>query len=66
MLWNSPAPTTKPAPTKPGVKPTTRPKPSHPGKNPNERENPAPKASKVSAEDAKEKVIDTIMNLLQK
>jgi pyruvate/2-oxoglutarate dehydrogenase complex dihydrolipoamide acyltransferase (E2) component len=63
---NSPAPTTKPAPTKPGVKPTTRPKPSHPGKNPNERENPAPKASKVSAEDAKEKVIDTIMNLLQK
>jgi hypothetical protein len=64
---SSPAPTTKPAPTKPDVKPTTRPtRRVHPGKNPNPGENPAPKASKVSAEDAKEKVIDTIMNLLQK
>ena len=62
----SPAPTTKPAPTKPDVKPTTKPRPAHPGKNPNPGENPAPKAKKVSAEDAKEKVIDTIMNLLQK
>jgi len=63
---NSPAPTTKPAPTKPDVKPTTKPRRVHPGKNPNPGENPAPKASKVSAEAAKEKVIDTIMNLLQK
>jgi len=63
---NSPAPTTKPAPTKPTTKPGTRPKPAHPGKNPNPGENPAPKAKKVSVEDAKEKVIDTIMNLLQK
>ena len=63
---NSPAPTTKPAPTKPDVKPTTKPRRVHPGKNPNPGENPAPKAGKVSAEDAKEKVIDTIMNLLQK
>lgn len=60
------SPTTKPAPTKPDVKPGTRPRPSHPGKNPNPGENPAPKAGKISAEDAKEKVIDTIMNLLQK
>ena len=62
----APAPTTKPAPTKPGVKPGTRPRPSHPGKNPNPGENPSPKAKKVSPEDAKEKIIDTIMNLLQK
>ena len=64
---HSPEPTTKPAPTKPGTKPTTRPnKPLHPGKNPNPGENPAPKAKKVSAEDAKDKVIDVIMNLLEK
>ena len=63
----SPEPTTKPAPTKPGTKPTTRPsRPAHPGKNPNPGENPAPKAKKVSAEDAKDKVIDVIMNLLEK
>ena len=62
----SPEPKTKPAPTKPDVKPTTKPRPSHPGKNPNPGENPAPKAGKISAEDAKEIVIDTIMNLLQK
>jgi len=62
----APAPTTKPAPTKPGVKPGTRPRPSHPGKNPNPGENPSPKAKKVSPENAKEKIIDTIMNLLQK
>ena len=63
---NSPAPTTKPAPTKPGTKPDTRPRPAHPGKNPNPGENPAPKAKKVSPENAKDKVIDVIMNLLKK
>lgn len=62
----APAPTTKPAPTKPGVKPGTRPRPTHPGKNPNPGENPAPKAKKVSLEDAKDKVIDVIMQLLEK
>lgn len=57
---------TKPKPTvKPG-KPDTRPRPSHPGKNPNPGVNPAPKAKKVSPEDAKDKVIDLILNLLQK
>lgn len=53
------APAVKPA-TKPTTKPTTRP---NPFKNPNPGENPAPKA--VSPEDAKEKVIDVIMNILQ-
>ena len=62
----APAPTTKPAPTKPGVSPGKRPRPAHPGKNPNPGENPAPKAKKVSPEDAKEKVIDVIMQLLEK
>ena len=62
----APAPTTKPAPTKPGVKPGTRPRPTHPGKNPNPGENPAPKAKKVSLEDAKDKIIDVIMQLLEK
>jgi len=62
----APAPTTKPAPTKPGTKPGTRPRPTHPGKNPNPGENPAPKAKKVSLEDAKDKVIDVIMQLLEK
>ena len=56
---------TKPK-TKPGTKPDTRPRPSHPGKNPNPGENPAPKAKKVSPEQAKDKVIDVIMNLLKK
>ena len=60
------APTTKPAPVKPTTKPTTKPRPSHPGKNPNPGENPSPKAGKVSPEQAKEKVIDLIMNLIQK
>ena len=56
------------APTKPKTKPTTKPttRPSHPGKNPNPGENPAPKAKKVSPEQAKDKVIDVIMNLLKK
>ncbi len=62
----SPSPTTKPAPTKPGVSPGKKPRPAHPGKNPNPGENPAPKAKKVSPEDAKEKVIDVIMQILQK
>ena len=66
---NSPAtapskPATKPT-TKPG-KPSTRPRPKHPGKNPNPGENPAPKAKKVSPEQAKDEVIDLIMNLLEK
>jgi hypothetical protein len=62
----APSPTTKPAPTKPGVSPGKRPRPAHPGKNPNPGENPAPKAKKVSPEDAKEKVIDVIMQILEK
>ena len=62
----APSPTTKPAPTKPGVSPGKKPRPAHPGKNPNPGENPAPKAKKVSPEDAKEKVIDVIMQLLDK
>ena len=61
---NSPEPITKPA--QPTTKPGTRPRPSHPGKNPNPGENPAPKAKKVSPEDAKDKVIDVIMQLLEK
>ena len=60
----APAPTTKPSPTtKPGTKPGKRP---NPYKNPNPGETPAPKAKKVSPEDAKEKVIDVIMQLLEK
>ena len=47
----SPAPTTKPAPTKPDVKPTTKPRPAHPGKNPNPGENPAPKAKKEESKE---------------
>lgn len=56
---------TKPA-TKPTTKPGTRPRPAHPGKNPNPGVDPAPKARKVSPEDAKDKVIDVILNLLKK
>jgi hypothetical protein len=54
-----------PPTTKPG-KPDKKPKPSHPGKNPNPGENPSPKAGKVSPEDAKDKIIDVIMKLLEK
>jgi hypothetical protein len=59
------------APTKPKTSPTTKPgtkpqRPAHPGKNPNPGENPAPKAKKPSAEETKDKVIDVILNLLQK
>jgi len=58
------------APTKPKTSPTTKPgtkpqRPAHPGKNPNPGEQPAPKAKKPSAEEAKDKVIDVILNLLQ-
>jgi hypothetical protein len=59
----APSPTTIPAPTKPTTKPKIRPR--HPGQNPNPGENPAPKA-KVSPEDAKDKVIDVIMQMLEK
>ena len=56
---------TKPA-TKPTTKPGTRPRPKHPGQNPNPGVNPAPKAGKISPEEAKDKVIDVILNLLKK
>jgi len=51
--------------TKPG-KPSTKPRPSHPGKNPNPGEKESPKAKKVSPEQAKDEVLDLIINLLQK
>jgi hypothetical protein len=54
---------TKPI-TKPGTKPTTR--PSHPGKNPRPGEEITPKAGRISPEDAKQEVIDVILNLLNK
>lgn len=57
-------PKTEPA-TKPG-KTDPKPRPKHPGKNPNPGENPSPKAEKVSPEDAKDKVIDLIMQILEK
>lgn len=61
---------TKPAPTtKPGTKPTPGKRPAHPGRNPNPGVNPKPKAkkeTKISAEDAKDKVLDVIMNILNK
>jgi len=65
---NSPstAPTTKPAPTKPGTKTPPKPRPAHPGKNPNPGEKESPKAKKVSPEKAKEEVIDAIIKLLEK
>ena len=55
------------APAKPKVKPKTKPqRPAHPGKNPNPGEKEAPKAKKPSPEETKDKVIDVILNLLQK
>jgi hypothetical protein len=61
------------APSKPATRPTTKPgapdkkpRPSHPGKNPNPGEKESPKAKKISAEQAKDEVIDVIMQLLQK
>jgi hypothetical protein len=58
------APTIAPTRTKPDVRPNKR--PSHPMKNPNPGEKPNPKAKKISPEVAKDKVIDTIMNILKK
>jgi hypothetical protein len=57
---------TKVAPTR--TKPTTKPgtRPSHPGKNPNPGTNPAPKANKPSPEQTKEKVLDVILQILNK
>lgn len=63
---------TAPAPTKPATRPTTKPdtspkeRPFNPGKNPAPAVKPAPKAGKISPETAKEKVIDLIMNILEK
>jgi hypothetical protein len=61
------APTKDPK-TKPGTKEPPSPvkTPQHPGKNPNPKVNPAPKANKIDPEDAKEKIIDTIMKMLRK
>jgi hypothetical protein len=72
MKYLSEAPAT--APSKPKTSPTTKPgkpgtkpqRPPSPFKNPNPNENPAPKAKRVSPEDAKDEVIDTIIKLLQK
>ena len=57
---------TKTAPTR--TKPTTKPgtRPSHPGKNPNPGVNPAPKAKRPSPEEAKDKIMDVIMQILEK
>jgi hypothetical protein len=55
---------TAPTRTKPTTKPGTR--PSHPGKNPNPGTNPAPKAKKPSPEEAKDKIMDVIMQILEK
>ena len=56
------------APSKPITKPDTKPRtrPSHPGKNPFPGEKEAPRAGKVSPDDAKDRVIDVILNLLKK
>jgi hypothetical protein len=62
----STAPTTKPAPTKPGTKTPPKPRPSHPGKNPNPGEKDAPKAQKTSPEKAKNEIIDVIVKMLEK
>ena len=69
LKFLSEAPATAPskpttAPTKPTTKPGTR--PSSPGKNPFPKEHPAPKANRPSPEVAKKKVIDVIMNLIEK
>jgi len=66
LKYLSEAPTeapTKPI-TKPDTKPTTR--PAHPGKNPRPGEQIDPKAGRISPEDAKQEVIDVILNLLKK
>ena len=71
VKYLSEAPST--APSKPKTSPTTKPgahdkkpRPSHPVKNPNPGEKESPKAKKISAEQAKDEVIDVIMQLLQK
>lgn len=58
----------KTAPTKPITKPDTKPRtrPAHPGKNPRPGEQIDPKAGRISPEDAKQEVIDVILNLLNK
>ena len=57
----------KTAPTKPITKPDTIPRtrPAHPGKNPRPGEQIDPKAGRISPEDAKQEVIDVILNLLK-
>ena len=55
---------TAPTRTKPTTKPGTR--PSHPGKNPTPGVNPAPKANRPSPEEAKDKIMDVIMQILEK
>jgi hypothetical protein len=62
---------TETAPAKPKTSPTTKPgtkpqRPAHPGKNPNPGEKESPKAKNPSPEETKDKVIDVILNLLQK
>jgi hypothetical protein len=63
---------TAPAPAKPATRPTTKPtttpkeKPFNPGKNPFPKEREAPMANRISPEDAKERVIDVIMKILEK
>jgi hypothetical protein len=56
------------APSKPITKPDTKPRtrPSHPGKNPFPGEKEAPRAGKISPDEAKDKLIDVILNLLKK
>lgn len=69
LVEDSPAVAPKPGTKepKPGTKEPPKPtkKPSHPGKNPNPKVNPAPKAKKIDPEVAKEKIIDTIMKMLE-
>jgi hypothetical protein len=64
------SPTTAPAgpKTKPGTKQPPSPvkTPSHPGKNPNPGVKEAPRAKNIDPEEAKEKIIDTIMKMLKK
>jgi hypothetical protein len=63
---------TAPAPAKPATRPTTKPsttpkeKPFHPARNPRPGVQPSPLANRVSPEDAKEKVIDVIIKILEK
>jgi hypothetical protein len=63
------------APSKPKTSPGTKPgkpnvspgkKPGHPLRNPNPGEKPAPKASKKSHEEAKDEVLDLIVQILNK